>query len=108
MNLPSIHLFLLATGVLALSGCSSTRTKVDAGPIRARTFSYVNTGIKPAPGYADNGQVIHPMVQGAITKNLSTHGLTQVASGGEITLVYLIITGNNASTGSINDYFGYG
>ena len=106
MNLNS--LLILAAAVLTLNGCSSTPTKVDTGTIHARTFSYVNTGAKPAPGYADNRQFIHPMIQGAITKNLSGHGLSQLPAGGDVTVAYLIITGNNASTSAINDYFGYG
>jgi hypothetical protein len=81
---------------------------VDAGSIRAGTFSFVNTGAKPAPGYADNRQVIHSMVQSAITKNLTGRGLIQVTTGGDVTVGYLIIAGNNATTTSINDYFGYG
>ena len=101
-------LLLLFTGLLAFAGCSSTPTHVKGGPIHATSFSYVNTGQKPAPGYADNRAPIHSMIQGAITRSLSGRGLTQVASGGEVTVAYLIITGNNATTSSINDYFGYG
>jgi hypothetical protein len=99
---------ILAAGIFALAGCSSTPAKVDSGPIRARTFSFVTTVAKPSPGYEDNRQIIHPMVQGAISKNMSGRGVSQVASGGDVTVAYLIITGNNASTASINDYFGYG
>ena len=104
-----IHLLLTFTaGILALTGCSTTATKVDTGPIHARTFSYVNTGTKPAPNYADNRQFIHTLIQGAITKNLTGRGLSQVPAGGNITVAYLVITGNNASTAGIDDYFGYG
>jgi hypothetical protein len=98
----------LALAVLALAGCSSTPTKVDSGPIHAKTFSFVNRGDRPSPDYADNRQAVHEMIQAAITKNLATHGITRVASGGDITVGYLVIIGNNASTVAINDYFGYG
>ena len=101
-------LLLLAAGLLALAGCSSTPTHVKGGAIHASTFSYVNAGPKPAPGYADNRAAVHSMIQGAITRSLASRGLIQVATGGEVTVAYLIITGNNASTASINDYFGYG
>ncbi len=99
---------LLAAGILALAGCSSTPTHVGGGTIHASTFSYVDTGIKPPPGYADNRAAIHSMIQGAIARSLGSRGLHQVATGGEVTVAYLIITGNNASTAMINDYFGYG
>ena len=102
-------LLIPATILLALAGCSSSSpTHVDSGKIRATSFSYVNTGPKPTPGYAENRAPIHSMIQGAITRSLGSRGLTQVATGGEVTVAYLIITGNNASTASINDFFGYG
>jgi hypothetical protein len=31
----------------------------------------------------------------------------RVAAGGDVTVAYLVILGNNVSTRSINDYFGY-
>jgi hypothetical protein len=100
-------LLVLAVGALALAGCSSTPTTVDRGPISARTFSFVDPGAKPAPAYADNRQAVHTAIQDAITKNLAARGVTKAASGGDVTVGYLVITGNNASTRSISDYFGY-
>ena len=100
------RLLLLTAGVLALVGCSST--KVDSGPIRARTFNYINTGVKPAPAYANKEKVVHNLIQEAITQNLAQRGVSHVAAGGDVTVAYLIITGNNASTTSLNEYFGYG
>lgn len=98
----------VAAIALMLSGCSSTPAKVNHGSIPARTFSFVSRSGKAAPDYADNRQNIHPMIQGAIAKNLAGRGVSQVSSGGDVTVAYLIIAGNNASTTSINDYFGYG
>lgn len=98
----------LAAAALALAGCSSTPTKVDTGPVRARTFSFVNTGPKAAPAYADNRQAIHVMIQQAIANSLAAKGVTYVGSGGDVTVGYLVIVGNNASTTAVNDYFGYG
>ena len=101
-------LLLLAAGMMTLAGCSSTPTKVDTGPIRARTFSFVDPGPKAAPAYVDNRQAIHALIQDAITKNLAAKGVTRTASGGDVTVGYLVIVGNNATTTSINEYFGYG
>jgi Domain of unknown function (DUF4136) len=102
--------FLLAFGVAALvaAGCSSTPTRVNSGTIKARTFSFVSTAGRPQPDYADQTAQIHKLVQAAITADLSRRGLTGVSTGGDITVAYLIIAGNNATTTSINDYFGYG
>jgi len=48
------------------------------------------------------------MVQEAIDANLTAKGLKRVAEGGDVTVAYLIIVGNNVTTSAINDYFGYG
>jgi hypothetical protein len=99
---------VLAAGILVLAGCSSTPTHVDKGPIHARTFNFVNRGTRPSPGYADERQAVHTMIQEAITKNLAGHGITKVDSGGDVTVGYLVIIGNNVSTTMISEYFGYG
>jgi hypothetical protein len=103
-------LLIIAASVLALSGCASTDsapTKVDTGPIRARTFSFVDRGPRPAPPATDTRTVVHSMIQEAVTKNLAARGVTRVATGGEVTVAYLLIVGNNVSTRAISDYFGY-
>jgi len=99
---------LLAAGVFTLAGCSSTPTKVDTGAIHARTFSFVDRGNRPEPGFADDRQPVHAMIQQAITKNLAARGVSNTAAGGDVIVGYLIITGNNIYTKSINEYFGYG
>jgi hypothetical protein len=48
------------------------------------------------------------MIQEAITKNLAAKGVSAVRSGGDISVAYLVIAGNNAATTSLNEYFGYG
>jgi hypothetical protein len=101
-------LLILAASALMLAGCSSTPSKVDSGNIRASTFSFVNRGARPNPGYADNRQHVHAMIQDSITKNLAARGVTKVAAGGDVTVGYLVIVGNNVSTELISDYFGYG
>ena len=99
-------LYLLAAVGLMLAGCSSTPTRVDSGPIHARTFCFVNRG--QPPDFADDRAAVHNMIQSAITKDLAAQGVTRVATGGDVTVGYLVIIGNNASTAAINTYFGYG
>ena len=48
------------------------------------------------------------MVHNAITQSLERRQIQRVEQGGDITVAYLIIAGNNAETTTINDYFGYG
>lgn len=91
---------------LFVAGCSSTPTRVNKGPIKATSFSFVTTRAQPA--YADQRAEVHKLIQDAITANLAARGVTRVPSGGDVTVAYLIIVGNNATTTSINDYFGYG
>lgn len=101
-------IFGLAAVLVMLAGCSSTPTKVDTGTIHARTFNFVNRGPQPAPDFADDRAAVHEMIQAAITKDLAAQGVTRVAANGDVTVGYLIIVGNNATTEAINTYFGYG
>jgi hypothetical protein len=105
MRLRSCLLFVAT--VLAAGGCSSVQTRVDTGPIKARTFMFVNRGPKAAPAFADDRAVVHTMIQNALTQHLAAKGVTRVNSGADITVAYLVIVGNNVVTTSINDYFGY-
>lgn len=109
MRTHSIQIVSLLAGLAGLcAGCSSVPTKVDTGPIHAATFSFIARSSKPGLTFADDRASLHTMIQEAITRNLAGKGLTQVASGGDVTVAYLVIVGNNASTMAINDYFGYG
>jgi Domain of unknown function (DUF4136) len=99
-------LLILAAGALALVGCSTPK-QVGGGPMHARTFSFVKTAGRPVPGYADNREPVHRMIQESIAKNLAARGVARVDMGGDITVGYLVIIGNNASTELISDYFGW-
>ncbi len=101
-------LIIVSLSVLVLAGCSSTPTNVNTGTIHARTFNFVHRSSKPAPGFADNTEAAHAMIQKAITNNLAARGVARVDAGGDVTVAYLIITGDNVSTTAIRDYFGYG
>jgi hypothetical protein len=98
----------LNLAALLVAGCSSTPSKVDSGAIHAATFSFVDPGTKTAPAFADSRQQMNTMIQGSITRNLASKGLQRLPSGGDVTVAYLVIIGNNASTVAIHDYFGYG
>jgi hypothetical protein len=101
-------LLLLTLAALVLAGCSSTPTKVNTGAIHARTFNFVNPSSKPTPGFVDNNEAVHAMIHKAITDNLAARGVTRVSAGGDVTVAYLVITGDNVSTTAIREYFGYG
>lgn len=90
-----------------LAGCSSVKTQVDKGPVKARTFSFLNTGDRQLPDYAEERKQAHAMVQQALINNLAAKGVSYAPSGGEMTVAYLIVVGNNSSTTSLNNYFGY-
>ncbi|MGH7358122.1 MAG: DUF4136 domain-containing protein [Candidatus Rokuibacteriota bacterium] len=102
-----ISRFLVAAGAVVLAGCGSVPIKVDTGPIHARTFNFVDGGVTPVPTYGDNREAVHAMIQDAITKTFTSRGMTRVTTGGDVTVAYLVIIGNNVSTRSINDCFGY-
>ena len=100
-------LVTLNLAALLVAGCSSTPAKVDSGAIRAATFSFVDPGTRPAPASVDSWQQVNTMIQVAITWNLASKSETKVASGGDVTVAYPVIVGNNVSTVAIHDYFGY-
>ena len=99
-------LYILTVGLALLAGCSSTPSEVSSGEIHARTFNFIARKTQ-APSYADNREAVHKMIQSAITQNLAARGVTRVATGGDVVVAYLVITGNNVSTSAISDYFGY-
>lgn len=107
----SVHQTAVLLGCAVIAGlvaaCSSVKTYVDKAPIKARTFSFLNTGSKPVPTYAEESTKAHAMVQEAVTKNLGSKGVQYVASGGDVLVGYLIVVGNNTTTTSLNTYFGY-
>jgi hypothetical protein len=105
MNCSTYLTVMLAA--LLVAGCS-TPTKVDKGPIHASTFNFINGGSRVAPGFVDNREQVHATIQDAITQNLASKGLSRVPSGGDLTVAYLIVVGNNGSTEAISTYFGYG
>jgi hypothetical protein len=98
---------VLAAAGLGLAGCSSVATKVDTGPIHARTFAFMGTGPRQAPLYADRRSQIHTAIQDAITRDLTAKGLEKVDKQPDIVIAYLVIAGNNATTTSLDEYFGY-
>lgn len=106
---PTILLILTLTGLMAVlaAGCASSPTTKGGGAIGARSFSFVTSGAKPSPGYADDRQAAHALIQSAITQHLDARGVNRADTGGDVVVGYLIITGNNASTASINEFFGY-
>ena len=99
--------FTLNLAVLLIAGCSSTPTKVDSGPIRAASFSFIAKTPSMAPEYADSREQIHTLIQDSISRNLAGKGLSKVPSGGDVIVAYLVIVGNNGSTEAISTYFGY-
>ncbi len=93
---------------LSLECRASTPTRVDRGPIKAQTFSFMDNTAKPAAAFADNRKEIHPRIQEAITKSLAAKGLTKVSNGADVLVGYLVIVTEGASTTAVDDYFGYG
>ena len=66
---------LVLTSVLVSANCFAVSTKVNRGPIHARTFNFVSRLGKPEANIADNREAVHKMIQSAITKNLAARGV---------------------------------
>jgi len=91
----------------AFGWCSTVKTHVDKGPVKARTFSFLDRGTRQSPDYAERNKQAHAMVQQALTNYFGAKGVTYTPKNGDVTVAYLIIVGNNVATASLNDYFGY-
>jgi hypothetical protein len=105
------HSFLITLSLVALlvAGCSSTPIRVDHGPIRASSFSFIAAPPTDTPNFApDRWAPIHAMIQDSISRNLADKGLSHVATGGDVIVAYLVIVGDNANTEAVSTYFGYG
>lgn len=100
------HAAAAALILLGVAGCS-TPSRVSTGTLHGRSFSFVRTSSQALPGFADKREDIHSLIQEAIAKDLGEHGLSQVATGGDLLVGYLLIVGNNASTTAVDDYFGH-
>src|SRR5262249_54597816 len=91
--------FVLSTCLLAaalgLTACSSVKMRIDGGPVHGETFSFLDTGPRTTPSYAEDRSQVHAVFQDAITRNLAAKGLRRVSQGGDVTVGYLIIVGNN-------------
>lgn len=85
----NIHLIAVA-GTLALAGCSSTHTEVDAGRIPARTFSSVSRSTEAPVRLGDQRQHVQLMIQTAIRKSLAAHGVAHADSGGDASVSDLV------------------
>jgi Domain of unknown function (DUF4136) len=105
---PNLFFGLLAA-IFLLAGCSSTpTTKTVPGVIHARTFSFVNQRPRPEPVFSAVRKATCEQIQEDIARNLAARGVAQVASGGDITVEFLILIGNPVATEAIDDYFDYG
>ena len=100
-------LLLLTLVALASAASAGAPAKVNKGVIHARTFNFIKPSSKLVPDFADNTEAVHAMIQKAITRNLAARGVTRVNAGGDVTVPYLVITGNNVSTRAVRNYFGY-
>jgi Domain of unknown function (DUF4136) len=104
--------FLFRTSILLIAlffgptfgWCAGAKTHVDKGPVKARTFSFLDTKQRPV---RDDIKQAHAIVQQALIHNLAAKGLTNTPANGDVTVAYLIIAGNNSATTSLNEYFGY-
>jgi hypothetical protein len=74
--------------------------------VEAKTFSFLPSSGNSVVRFNQERQATHARIQDAITRCLSAKGLTKVAQGGDVTVGYLVVVGNNASTASYDEYFG--
>jgi len=106
-SLNPVSFLSAATLGLILTACSTTSTHIDKGGIRASTFSFVDQ-VRPASANPDDRSAQGlAMIRQAIANNLASKGVREVQSGGDVTVAFLAIVGNNVSTVALDSYFGF-
>lgn len=100
--------FLVALSAVLVAGCSSVPTRVDKSPIQASNYSLMPSKAQRSVVVNERREEVHQIIQNAITDQLGQKGLKQVSSGGQVQVAYMVIVGNNASTATYDEYFGYG
>lgn len=100
---------ILAIWLLALApACSpKVQTRVDTGPVQARTFAFVARD-SPAPRSPDDVEHVHAAIQEAITTNLAGKGVARVDSSPDVMVAYLVVVGDRTSTRAVDTYYGRG
>jgi len=99
---------LLAAVVCLAAGCSSVPTKINKGPVQARTYSLMPSKAPRTVVVNKRREAVHQMIQDAIARTLEQKGLGQVPTGGDVQVAYMVVVADNVSTATYDEYFGYG
>jgi hypothetical protein len=102
-----LRIFALCLLALVPACAAKVQTRVDTGPIRARTFAFVARD-RGAPHPGDDVENVHAAIQGAIATALAAKGLRQVDSSPDVMIAYLIVIGDRGNTRVVETYFGRG
>lgn len=97
-----------AVGVFVLAGCASTPTRVNTGPVKARTFNFFDARAANAPALPAKVAEFHSLIQADIVEELAAKGLQKVDKDGDVTVTYLVIVSDGGSTVAYNEFYGYG
>ena len=100
------RLFALCLLALLPACASKVQTRVDTGPIRARTFAFVARD-KPALR-TDATERVHAAIQEAITTTMARKGVTRVESSPDVMVAYLVVIGDRTSTRAVDTFYGRG
>src|SRR5687767_14089176 len=101
--LQSFRVVAVCLLTLAMACAPKVQTRVDTGPIRARTFAFVARDT-PAPRSANDLEHVHAAIQEAITINLAGKGVEPVTSSPDVLVAYLVVIGDRTNTRSIDTY----
>jgi hypothetical protein len=92
---------------VTITACSTVSTHIDKGAIKASSCSFVDQVRQTSANSDDRTAQGLAMLRQAIVNNLASKGVREVPSGGDVTVAFLVIVGNNVSTVAIDSYFGY-
>ncbi len=106
MQTRSFLSLIFATAVLA--GCASVeQPKGSSKGYSSVRFMRAKATLDP-PEFIDDSEQANRLIQAAITDQFRANGIEFGGEDADLAVGYLLIVQNNASTGMVNDYFGYG
>ncbi|MBK1792104.1 DUF4136 domain-containing protein [Persicirhabdus sediminis] len=101
----SLSLLLVA---ILFSSCAN---KVDMPKGNSKGYSsmrFVKQKPGSKPSYADQSEKVNQMIQSSIKEQFASHGLATDSPNADLTVGYMLVLQDNASTTSEDDHFGYG
>jgi len=99
-------LFSICLGIVLLSGCSTTKIDLPKGKSTGySSFRLYEHDSQYVPDFTNREDRANALIQDALKKEFSSHGLKESQKDAELIVAYLLIVQNTAVSTAISDYY---